>query len=142
MFLFTPAEAAPADTAQAAQAAQEAMAAAEEVTAEQRLLTQAAAVAVGEATAAAQPEELALLALSLYGIRGHNMNYAIVENGIVTNIVVLSPGTSFPNAVPYDDIPVQIGDTYSDGKFYHDGVVLKSRLEDMMEALELLGVTE
>lgn len=69
------------------------------------------------------------------------MNYAVVENGIVTNIIWLYPTTEFPNAVPYGDIPVQIGDSYEDGKFYRDGELLVSPLEDMQEALDILGVT-
>lgn len=70
------------------------------------------------------------------------MNYAIVENGVVTNIIWLYPTTPFENAVPYGDIPVQIGDTYSDGKFYRDGEQLLSPLEEAQIALEILGVTE
>ena len=69
------------------------------------------------------------------------MNYAVVENGIVTNIIWLYPTTEFPNAVPYGDIPVQIGDSYTDGKFYRDGEQLLSPQEDMQNALDILGVT-
>lgn len=69
------------------------------------------------------------------------MNYAIVENGVVTNIIWLYPDTPFENAVPYGDIPVHIGDTYSDGKFYRDGELLLSPLEEAKIALEILGVT-
>ena len=70
------------------------------------------------------------------------LNYAIVENGIVTNIIWLYPGTEFENAVPYGELPVQIGDTYEDGKFYHDGKEIDSDPDkaDMREALEILGV--
>lgn len=49
------------------------------------------------------------------------MNYAIVENGVVTNIIWLAPGTVFEKAVPYGNLPVQIGDTYANGKYYRDG---------------------
>ena len=49
------------------------------------------------------------------------MNYAIVENGVVTNIIWLYPDTEFENAVPYGELPVQIGDTYTDGKYYREG---------------------
>ena len=69
------------------------------------------------------------------------MNYAIIKDGIVTNIIWLHPTTEFPNAVPYDDLPVQIGDTYQDGKFYHDGEEVKSMLQDIYDALNILGVT-
>lgn len=48
-------------------------------------------------------------------------NYAIVEQGVVTNIIWLLPNNSadFPGAVPYGDIEVQIGDFYIDGNFVH-----------------------
>ena len=72
------------------------------------------------------------------------MNYAVVENGIVTNLIWLHPMTAFQNAVPCGDVPVQIGDTYSDGKFYRDGAEVRTtadEMDDMREALEILGVT-
>lgn len=77
------------------------------------------------------------------------MNYALIENGIVTNIIWLYPGNAsdFPNAVPLGDVPAGIGDTYADGAFYRDGERLltdEERLQveaaDMREALALLGV--
>ena len=81
------------------------------------------------------------------------MDYALIENGIVTNIIFLLPTNAddFPNAVPIGDIPVGIGDTYENGDFYRDGEVLKSSLEMtnervamVEEALEILlsGETE
>lgn len=70
------------------------------------------------------------------------MNYAIVEDGIVTNIIWLYPTTPFENAVPCGDIPVQVGDAYADGKFYRDGKQLLSPLEEAQIALEILGVIE
>ncbi len=82
------------------------------------------------------------------------MNYAIIEDGIVTNLIWLYPDNAvdFPEAVPCEDYPVFIGDTYQDGVFYHEGERLLSREEmaaqrtaaenaDMRAALELLGVT-
>lgn len=77
------------------------------------------------------------------------MNYAIVENGTVTNIIWLYPGNAsdFPVAVPCGDLPVAIGDTYDGEHFYRAGERLLSPLEqarkdaeDMQAALELLGV--
>lgn len=52
------------------------------------------------------------------------MNYALIENGVITNVIYLSSANAyeFPNAVNIDQYPVGIGDTYVDGKFYHDGV--------------------
>ena len=77
------------------------------------------------------------------------MNYALVENGIVTNIIYLHPmnASDFPNAVPMNDYPVAIGDAYVDGKFYRNGELLKTASElareetnDMHAALTELGV--
>lgn len=52
------------------------------------------------------------------------MNYALIENNIVINLIWLHPmnADEFPNAVLIDNLSVQIGDTYEDGKFYRDGV--------------------
>ena len=75
--------------------------------------------------------------------------YALVENGIVTNVIVMYPPSAaeFKDVVPCGDLPVAIGDTYVDGKFYRDGKLLKSHLdvaienmEDMQAALVLLGI--
>ena len=77
------------------------------------------------------------------------MNYALIENGVVTNVIWLYPGNvkDFPNAVPLGDVPAGIGDTYSDGVFYRDGERVLTVAEqaekeaaDMKEALALLGV--
>ena len=69
------------------------------------------------------------------------MNYAIVENGVVTNIIWLYPSTPFPNAVPCGDYAVAIGDTYENGRFYRNGELILSPLEEMAEALAIMGVT-
>lgn len=78
------------------------------------------------------------------------MNYALMENGIVTNVIVLHPmnADDFPNAVRVDGYAVRVGDTYVDGLFYRDGEQVKSNAEiaaeereDMQAALEMLGVT-
>lgn len=52
------------------------------------------------------------------------MNYALIENGIVVNIIYLHPmnADEFTNAVSFGDLPIQIGDTYTNRKFYRDGV--------------------
>lgn len=72
-------------------------------------------------------------------------NFAIIENGIVTNIIWgnIYNASDFPNAVQIDDLAVQIGDTYVDDVFFHDGVTVQAVVdeqEDMKAALELLGV--
>ena len=75
------------------------------------------------------------------------MRYAIINNGIVENIIVLIPQTAaeFPNAVPCGDYPVAIGDSYENGKFYHDGEPLQTiyaSMSEMEEALKIMGVAE
>ena len=73
-------------------------------------------------------------------------NFAIVENGIVTNILwgmVYNMEADFPNAVQIDDRNVQVGDSYENGVFMHDGHEVKTiaeELADMKAALELMGV--
>ena len=47
------------------------------------------------------------------------MIYAIVESGIVVNIIMGLPVGL--QAVNITDRPVAIGDTYSNGSFYRDG---------------------
>lgn len=78
------------------------------------------------------------------------MNYALIENGIVTNIIYLHPMNAgeFPNAVAMGDIPAGIGDTYADGMFYRNGEKvltaserMQAEMADMQAALNELGVT-
>ena len=59
------------------------------------------------------------------------MNYALIENGVVVNVIVIYEGNAaeFASAVPLQDVPVQIGDAYADGRFYRNGVPLYSQLE-------------
>lgn len=75
--------------------------------------------------------------------------YALVEDGVVVNVMVLYPpnAAEFPNAVPCGDIPVAIGDTYDGKHFYRAGERVLTALEqaqkdaeDMQAALALLGV--
>lgn len=77
------------------------------------------------------------------------MRYALIDNGIVTNVIVLNDrnASDFPDAVRLGDLPVGIGDTYTDGKFYRDGVEVLTPMEqaqaEMTEykaALNELGV--
>ena len=79
----------------------------------------------------------------------NEMNYAVVENGTVTNIIWLYPANAsdFPDAVPCGDLPVAIGDTYDGEHFYRAGEQVLTPLEqtqkdaeDMAAALALLGV--
>ena len=77
------------------------------------------------------------------------MNYALIENGIVTNIIWLNERNEaeWPNAVRLGDRPVGIGDTYANGKFYRDGTEVLTSLEIVQlesetykTALQILGV--
>lgn len=68
------------------------------------------------------------------------MRYALIENGIVTNIIWLHPiaKAGFPNAVATNDYPVSIGDTYDGEYFYRNGervLSLSEEMEDMRNAL-------
>jgi hypothetical protein len=62
------------------------------------------------------------------------MNYAIVENGVVTNIIWINPNDvkDFPNAVCCQGKPVSIGDTYNDGEFYDSNNNVIITYEKMM----------
>lgn len=59
------------------------------------------------------------------------MRYAIVDNGTVANIIALNDrnASDFPTAVKLSDRPVAICDTYTDGKFYRDGVEVLTQME-------------
>ena len=79
------------------------------------------------------------------------MNYAIVEDGTVVNVIWLRPANAaeFPGAVPLNGIPAGIGDTWDGTDFYRGGEKLltlaqqaEKNAQDMRAALALLGVTE
>ena len=79
------------------------------------------------------------------------MNYALVENGVVTNLIWLYPANAaeFPHAVPLGGVPAAIGDTWDGAQFLRDGQPVLTAAEraaaeaqDMRAALSLLGVTE
>ena len=77
------------------------------------------------------------------------MDYALIENGVVANLIWLHPSNAddFPNAVQIGDIPVAIGDTHDGEYFLRNGERvltheerLAKEITDMKAALELLGV--
>lgn len=73
------------------------------------------------------------------------MNYALITNGVVSNIIWLYEGNAqeFPGAVALGGRPVGIGDTYTDGKFYRDGKEVLTTDEEnalLRAALKTLGV--
>ena len=66
------------------------------------------------------------------------MRYAMVTDGVVTNVIALNDrnASDFPTAVKLGDRPVGIGDTYTDGKFYRDGVEVLTPLEAAQAEIE------
>lgn len=75
------------------------------------------------------------------------MNYAIIKNNIVSNIIIMEQPYLVKNTIPAPP-NVQIGDIYKNGNFYRDGILVKdedvrSRLvedfNDAVKALEKLG---
>lgn len=72
------------------------------------------------------------------------MNYALIENGIVTNIIRLSPGNAadFPGSVPMLDRPVAIGDAYVEGVFKRNGETVLTKGEKLAQADEEIAVLD
>lgn len=77
------------------------------------------------------------------------MNYALVENGIVTNIIWLNERNAgeWPGAVRLGERMVEVGDTYEDGRFFRDGTEVLTAAEAAQQeaaayaaALMTLGV--
>lgn len=74
------------------------------------------------------------------------MTAAVIEDGVVTNVIVVPDGYKGPHVV-VGDLPVAIGDSYDGTDFYRDGVKviseaarLAAEMDDMRQALALLGV--
>lgn len=61
------------------------------------------------------------------------MNYALIENGLVSNLIWLHPDNAadFPGAVPCNDVPVQMGDAYDGEQFLRDGQRVLTPWEEM-----------
>lgn len=70
------------------------------------------------------------------------MDYAQIKNSVVVNVLSIRQAQAheFPDCVPMNDIPAGIGDTYADGKFYRDGVEVKSPVQQLAEAEEILRI--
>ncbi len=66
------------------------------------------------------------------------MNYAIVENGMVVNLISLNEenASDFPNAAPVGTLPVFIGDAYMDGGFYRNGELVDLLLDEEDDIIE------
>lgn len=65
------------------------------------------------------------------------MNYALVENGVVTTIIWLDQrnAADFPGSVALGDRPVGIGDSYADGVFTRGGAPVLTPLEEAQETI-------
>ena len=70
------------------------------------------------------------------------MNYALIENGVVTNIIYLHTNnvSDFPNAIPIEHVPATINDIYKDGIFYRDGKRVKTNVELMEDSINAMEV--
>ena len=60
------------------------------------------------------------------------MNYAIIEDDVVTNIIV-GPMPNGMSGIALDDRPVAIGDSYSDGVFTRNGEPVLTPNEKILE---------
>ena len=68
------------------------------------------------------------------------MRYAMVIGGKVTNIIEMDKRDEqyFTSAIYTGDRPVGIGDTYTDGKFYRNGVEVVTELEEANNEVDSL----
>ena len=57
------------------------------------------------------------------------MIFAIIKNGLVTNIVV-GPLPDALSGIDIGEYPVAIGDLYEDGVFYRDGLAVLATPEE------------
>ena len=66
------------------------------------------------------------------------MNYALVENGTVVNIIWLDERNAgeWPGAVRLGERMVEVGDTYDGEKFRRDGTEVLTALEATSQALD------
>lgn len=71
------------------------------------------------------------------------MNYAIINDGLVTNIISLNETNAheFPGAVAMGDCPAGIGDEYADGVFTRGGMPILMPLEEAWELIARLDAT-
>lgn len=70
------------------------------------------------------------------------MDYAQIKDGKVVNVLSIRQAQAheFPDCVPLNDIPVGIGDTYTNGKFFRNGVEVKSFAQELAEANEVINI--
>lgn len=72
------------------------------------------------------------------------MRYAIIENGLVANLIWLMPSnvSDFHGAVCVDGRPVAIGDAYTDGIFTRNGEPVLTDAERIAELETALAEIE
>ncbi len=65
------------------------------------------------------------------------MTYALVEGGVVTNLIWLYPENEqdFPGAVAVGDLPVRVGDAWQNGMFLRGGEKLRTPLDEALSAI-------
>lgn len=65
------------------------------------------------------------------------MDYALIENGIVVNLIWLhyTNAHEFPNAVPLNGVPAWIGDTYDGECFFRNGERVRTYAEAAYQEL-------
>lgn len=65
------------------------------------------------------------------------MNYAKIKDNMVVNMIELrrAQAGEFPDCIEVGDLPVGIGDTYTDGMFYRDGKEVKTSLQHANEQI-------
>ena len=70
------------------------------------------------------------------------MDYAQIKDGKVVNVLSIrhAQAHEFLDCVPMNDIPAGIGDTYADGRFYRDGVEVKSPAQELAEANVIMSI--
>lgn len=72
------------------------------------------------------------------------MNFAIVEDGYVTNVIWLSASNraDFPNSVCVANRAAAIGDQYIDGVFFRDGLPVPAYTEQIEALSNQIGELE
>lgn len=70
------------------------------------------------------------------------MTYAKIKDNEVINVISLRQAQAheFPDCIPVNDILVEPGDVYENGKFYRDGVELKTPAQLLSEAEEFINI--
>lgn len=68
------------------------------------------------------------------------MKYALISNGIVTNLISMHPANAadFPSALPTGDLPVAMGDIWDGTRFTRDGAPLLTPLETLQAEVAAL----